>query len=219
MGITSYGNIYEGVWRSCMKSFSIFLESKKNDIVAVFPGRFQFPHKGHLAVYHDMLSKFGKVYITTSNKTEEGRSPFTFEEKKKLLMFVGIPEKSIVLTKSPNAPVEITKKMNKKQSLVIGAGDKVQTEEERFTFKKKDGSPSYFQPYNPKETLESFEKHGYIYFIPTMKFKVIGKVVKSASEIRKMFREADQDTQKKIIKDLYGKYDTGIHKLLVDKLI
>lgn len=203
-----------------MITFSQFITEKYNkDIVAIYPGRFQFPHKGHMQVYKDMLSRFGRVYITTSNKQEEGKSPFTFEEKKKLLVFAGIPEKAIVQTQNPNFPKEVTGHMSKKQVLVVGAGDKVQSEEERFKFTKKDGSPSYYQPFKDhKDSMETFDKHGYIYFTPTFKFKVLGETMKSASELRKMFKAADEKTQVEIIKDLYGKYNKSIHELLKKKL-
>ena len=82
-----------------MKSFTGFLseaQKKKQKIVAVYPGRFQTPHKGHKFVYDFLKRKFGSVKIATSNKVELPKSPFNFDEKQKLLSFAGIPTSDIV---------------------------------------------------------------------------------------------------------------------------
>ena len=61
----------------------ILLEGIEKTIV-VYSGRFQPFHKGHFATYENLIKKFGKdsVYIATSNKTDNQKSPFNFKEKK-----------------------------------------------------------------------------------------------------------------------------------------
>jgi len=46
------------------------LKLTKNNVVVVYPGRFQPFHKGHYHSYSQLVSKFGKnnVYIATSDK-------------------------------------------------------------------------------------------------------------------------------------------------------
>ena len=81
--------------------------------VVVYSGRFQPFHKGHFATYQLLTKKFGKenVYIGTTNKTDNIKSPFGFKEKKYIItkMF-GIPANKIVQIKNPYAPVEILDK-------------------------------------------------------------------------------------------------------------
>src|SRR5210317_1095544 len=63
---------------------SILSEADSVDnIVVVYAGRFQPFHKGHYATYSHLVKKFGKnnVYIGTSNKTDNNKSPFNFKEK------------------------------------------------------------------------------------------------------------------------------------------
>ena len=58
------------------------LKLTKNNIVVVYPGRFQPFHKGHYHSYSQLVSKFGKqnVFIATSDKTQPGRSPLGLEK-------------------------------------------------------------------------------------------------------------------------------------------
>jgi len=78
--------------------------------IVVYSGRFQPFHKGHYAAYQRLVSKFGadSVYIATSDKTDSGKSPFNFNDKKKIAttMF-GVPSSKFVQVKNPYAPVEI----------------------------------------------------------------------------------------------------------------
>ena len=56
--------------------------------VVVYSGRFQPFHKGHYATYMNLVNHFGSsnVYIGTSNKTDNIKSPFNFNEKKTIMM-------------------------------------------------------------------------------------------------------------------------------------
>ena len=59
---------------------------------------------------------------------------------------------------------------------------------------------------------------GYVIVTPTFTFDVLGKPATSASELRKQFVSLDNKTQKEFVKDLFGKYDASVHKLLSAKL-
>ena len=56
--------------------------------VVVYAGRFQPFHKGHNATYEHLVKQFGRdnVYIGTSNKTDNIKSPFKFNEKKMIMI-------------------------------------------------------------------------------------------------------------------------------------
>ena len=72
-------------------------------LLVIYPGRFQPFHKGHHAVYNWLTGKFGRnnVYIATSNKTDNLKSPFTFAEKAYFMQLTGVPADRIVQATQP----------------------------------------------------------------------------------------------------------------------
>ena len=92
--------------------------------VVVYAGRFQPFHKGHYDAYKRLVNKFGSgnVYIGTSNDTSGAKSPFNFNEKKKIAttMF-GIPSNHFIEIKNPYKPVEILKGFDGKTTQYIAA--------------------------------------------------------------------------------------------------
>lgn len=186
----------------------------------IYPGRFHPFHKGHASVYNSLVNKFGadKVFIATSDKVTPPKSPFTFEEKKKMMIVAGIPANAIIQTKNPYQAQELVSKYDPADTILMFAvSEKDMAEDPRFTFKpKKDGSPSYFQ--KAGKDMQSLDKHGYIIAVPTLSFKVLGKPMKSATEFRSNFAKADNETQKKMVTDLFGKYDAEVHKLMTSKI-
>ena len=58
--------------------------------IALFIGRFQPLHKGHIKVIEDALKKYEKVLIGigSSKKSREERNPFSYEERKNMLELV-----------------------------------------------------------------------------------------------------------------------------------
>lgn len=70
----------------------------------IYPGRFQpmLPH--HAEVYRRLQSSFpdADVYVATSNKVEEPKSPFTFDEKTHIIeQMHGIPKDKILIAPQP----------------------------------------------------------------------------------------------------------------------
>lgn len=188
--------------------------------LVIYPGRFHPFHKGHASVYNALVKKFGadKVFIATSDKVVPPKSPFSFEEKKKMMMLTGVPASAIIQTKNPYQAQEIVSKYDPADTILMFAvSEKDMAEDPRFTFKpKKDGSPSYFQ--KAGKDMESLDKHGYIISVPTLSFKVLGEPMRSATEFRSNFAKADDDTQEKMITDLFGKYDPSVHELMKSKI-
>jgi len=187
--------------------------------VVIYPGRFHPFHKGHAAAFKYLADQYGKVFISTSNKVDPPKSPFTFAEKKQMMIHAGIPSSAIVQTKNPYQAVEITQNYDPENTVLIFAvSEKDMDEDPRFRFApKKDGSPSYFQPLK-SGTLKPFSKHGYITTVPTLDFTVLGEPMRSATELRANFSRADDDTQKQMIIDLYGTYDPQIHSIMQTKI-
>lgn len=198
-----------------------FSQISKNFVV-VYPGRFQPFHMGHQSVYKHLTEQFGSdaVSIATSDKVELPKSPFSFAEKKALMMLTGVPASAIVQTKNPYQAQEITAKHDPaKDILVFAVSEKDMTEDPRFSFKpKKDGSPSYLQPYKTDFDFATFDQHGYVYVAPTIQFTVLGKNISSASEIRKMFSAGNQETRMKIFTELFGQFNQDLFNMVNDKL-
>ena len=171
--------------------------------LVIYPGRFQPFHKGHFKIYLWIKKQIGKCVIATTDKTDDGKSPFNFEDKKLMMKTMGVAESDIAEVKSPYIASEITNLYDSSKTVLIFVVSI--KDQERFTFSpKKNGEPSYFQLWS-KDTIEQpFEKHGYILFVPTFTFSILGKTINSATEIRKLYAEADEAAQRQIIHDLYG---------------
>ncbi len=69
-------------------------------IFVIYPGRFHPFHKGHKGVYNYLSSKYGgnDVYITTTDVVELPKSPFSFDEKVKMMTLTGVPINKIIKT-------------------------------------------------------------------------------------------------------------------------
>jgi len=152
---------------------SILGESAEMDnVIVVYSGRFQPFHKGHFATYQNLTKKFGKdnVYIATSNKTDNQKSPFDFREKKTIMtkMF-GIQSNKIVQVKNPYAPTEILSKYDAaKTGFITVVGEK---DEQRL-------GGNYFTPYKGKVEFGYLDK-GYVYASPAQSNPISGTDVRN----------------------------------------
>ena len=191
------------------------------DTVVIYPGRFHPFHKGHKSVYDALVKRFGKnrVYIATSNKVDPPKSPFTFDEKRAMMALTGVDPSRVVQVKNPYQATEITDNYDPQNTIALFAvSDKDMAEDPRFSFKpRKDGQPSYYQP--ASKDMQGFDKHGYIITVPTLQFNVLGKPMRSASEFRANFAQADSETQKAMITDLFGQYDPKTHNTMAQKIV
>lgn len=170
--------------------------------VVVYSGRFQPFHKGHFATYQLLVKKFGKesVYIGTSDKTDNIKSPFGFKEKKYIInkMF-GVSTNKIVQIKNPYAPVEILNKFDSKDtSFITAVGEK---DEMRL-------SGRYFEPYKDNKDLEGYLDKGYVYISPSQPNAISGTDVRNW-----LGRGSDEDRKKGFLK-AYPKFDEKVFKLI-----
>jgi len=174
--------------------------------VVVYAGRFQPFHKGHYLTYDHLVKQFGKdnVYIGTSNKTDNLKSPFKFKEKKMVMVkMFGVPSSKIIQIKNPYAPKEIIGKFDKdKTAFVTVVGEK-----DRYRLKGK-----YFEPYHPDKIDMGYEEKGYVYVAPAQ-----GEGI-SGTEVRKSLSSGDDEIRKAGFKRAYGKFDPKIYKFLTNRL-
>ena len=184
----------------------ILTEDIKKEVV-VYAGRFQPFHKGHNATYEHLVKQFGRdnVWIGTSNKTDNIKSPFKFNEKKMIMtkMF-GIPSSKIVQIKNPYAPKEIIGKFDSsKTAFVTVVGEK-----DRYRLKGK-----YFEPYHPDRIEKGYDDKGYVYVAPAQSGGISG------TEVRKLLSLGSDDSKKAGFKKAYdGKFNPKIFKFITGKL-
>ena len=202
-----------------MYSFELF-EAPKN-IVVLYAGRFQPFHKGHRAVYEYLVKKFGRdaVYISTSNKTDNDKSPFTFSDKAYFMQIQGIPMDRVRETNQPYQNPELVKTFDPENTaLIVAVSDKDKDRFGKIGFKK-DGSLSFFQDMpNELGDMAPISQHGYVMTVPTFDFNVYGKPMRSATEVRAMYRAANEQVRREIIKDLFGKWTQEAEQIMNAKL-
>jgi hypothetical protein len=202
-----------------MIAFNQFFTEQFRDgkIIVIFPGRFQPAHKGHAALYMSLTQEFSNsdVYIATSEKIDD-KSPFTFEERKFILQKLGIPKNKIVKVKSPYVAKEISERYNPDKDVLIYALS--EKDASRISYTKKDGSPGYFQKLDDTQQLLPMKEKGYIKVATVNPFKILGKTVIGATQIRDMYKHVTDRERKQIIADLYGKFDQDIYNLFNKKL-
>jgi hypothetical protein len=192
-------------------------------VIAIYPGRYQPWHLGHKSVYDALVRQFGvdNVYIATSDKVDPPRSPFNFAEKQQIIAATGIDPGRVVQTRDPYKAVEITSQYDPQDTkLLFAVSAKDMAEDPRFkSWTRRDGSPAYFQPApNKVSEMEDFDKHGYIFVVPTLDFKVDGKPMRSATEFRREFAAADAATKASMTRGILGTDDPQLVKLLASKI-
>lgn len=193
-------------------------EAEASRTVAIYPGRFHPFHKGHKFVYDYLVGKYGTAFIATSDKQEEG-SPFSFEEKKRMMMLTGVPAKAIVNTRQPYVPNEILDRLDASNTAAVFGVGKKDMDEGNPRFRvglKKNGEPTYYQ--HNKDQRETFDKHGYLEVVPTQRFTVLGEPATSATELRKQYATLDDQQAQTFITDLFGAFDQQVMQIMDTKL-
>jgi len=168
--------------------------------IVIMPGGFHPFHAGHAALYKSAVDAFNDadVYVAATNDTKT--RPFPFSIKEKLAKLAGVADKHFVQVKSPFKAEEITSHYNPNEDVLIFVrSEKDRTEQPKPGGTKKDGSPSYFQPWTGKD-LQPFSQHAYIAYLPTVEF---GPGITSATEIRNAWPKLDDRRKTAMVMSLY----------------
>ena len=164
------------------------------------PGGFHPFHAGHAALYQSAVKAFpdAEVYVAASNDTKT--RPFPFSIKEKLAKLAGVAPGHFIQVKSPFQAQEITSKYNPNEDVLIFVrSEKDRNESPKPGGTKKDGSPSYYQPWTGKD-LQPFSKHAYMAYLPTIEF---GPGITSATEIRNAWPKLDDRRKTAMVMSLY----------------
>jgi hypothetical protein len=182
---------------------SQLFEDKEYKTVCIFPGGFHILSPGHLYVWKYLKKKFPEadLYAASSNKTTE--RPFSFKEKQFLASQAGIPPNKFVEVSNPYRAIEITRNYDPTSTILIfGLSSK---DKDRLSNPiKKDGTLSYLQELPSTATpLSTFDKHAYYVIVPSVKYKILGQEISSASKIRQMYIDGNENERSQIIRELY----------------
>lgn len=190
-------------------------------IMAVYPGRFHPFHRGHAGSFKELVKRFGieNTLLAISGKQEQPKSPFSAAERARMATALGIPPENIIKISQPYRAEEYIQYLRDKGvdpqeiALVFGVSKKDMEgvpelgipPDPRFEFKpKRDGSPSYLQPFTDEDSVKNIMTHAYVISTNVGEFPIAGETMRDASAIRKAYIHGNQQKRKRILHDLYG---------------
>ena len=203
--------------------------------IVIYPGRYEPPHLGHKASYDQLKKAFpdAKVLIASSAIVAPITHPFEFGDKVNLFAKLGVPSSAVIKSANPNQVPEIKQELSQEEQantvliFAVSAKDQNPTDKEkkpRYPFGiKKNGEPSYMQPLpgnNPAniKKCKPMTQHAYVYVTNVAEFKIKGKTVDSATKIRDMYVNGNDQDREQIVHDLYGTVDPSIEELFDKRL-
>jgi hypothetical protein len=174
--------------------------------IVIMPGGFHPFHAGHYALYRSAVEAFPDADVYVAATADTSTRPFPFPVKEKLAKLAGVPANRFVQVRSPFKAEEITTRYNPlEDTLIFVRSGKDRTSPPKPGGTKRDGSPSYLQPYTGKD-MEPFAKHAYMAYLPTVEF---GPGITSASEIRAAWPKLDDRRKTAMVMSLYPKTQTN----------
>jgi hypothetical protein len=196
--------------------------------IVIYPGRFQPMLSHHAEVFDRLQAKFpnAEVYIGTSDKTDEDKSPFNFKEKQIIAQGHGIDSNNVLFARSPYVHTfyDIPDQENKVVIFAVGEKDR-----ERFTFDniddktglnmKKNGEPYYYQMINTYDADNPvpMTERGYIYNVPNIESDE--EEIASASAFRNAMKNApDEQSAKAIFNKQFKNYNESLFNLVYKKI-
>jgi len=214
LGLFKYGR--KGIPASLFGALNEARERKR--VILIYAGRFQPMGQHHVETFRKLQDQFGEenTFIVTSSKVSPPKSPLSFEEKKQVMMMHGIPEESIVQSRTPYKPDELMSRFDPENTAVAYAvGDKDMRENPRFSIGfKKSGGLTYFQAYEDNMgSLDSFLEHGYLVKAPHISLDVPGFGEMSGTSLRQALGSADPET----FQNIMGWFDEDTYNMLKGK--
>jgi cytidyltransferase-like protein len=176
--------------------------------VVIMPGGFHPFHAGHLSLYNAAREAFpdADVYVAATNDTST--RPFPFAVKEKLAKLAGVESGRFVQVKSPFRAEEITRQYNPAtDQLIFVRSEKDANSQPRPGGVKKDGSPSYLQPYTADQELAPFNQHAYMAYLPTVEF---GPGMTSATQIRTAWPTLNDRRKTALVMSLYPRTQNNV---------
>ena len=168
--------------------------------LVIMPGGFHPWHAGHTALYQSAETVFPSADVVVAATADTSTRPFPFKLKKTLAQAAGVPANKFIQVKSPFRAEEITQLYDPNQTqLIFVRSAKDMDQAPRPGGVKKNGEPSYLQPYK-RNGLEPMTEHAYIAYLPVAQF---GPGMTSATEIRGKWPEMSAKQKISLIKIMY----------------
>lgn len=168
--------------------------------LVIIPGGFHPFHAGHMSLYNAARDAFPSADVYVAATADTSSRPFPFRLKKMLATAAGVPVNRFIQVKSPFRAEEITQHYDPNTTqLIFVRSDKDKDVQPVPGGTRKDGTPSYLQPYK-RRGLQPMSKQGYMTYLPTVQF---GPGMSSATEIRSKWPEMSADNKIKLIQTLY----------------
>ncbi len=185
-----------------MLIFELFEAKPALKTVVILPGGFHPFHPGHLSLYQSAQKMFPGADIFYAATNDKSQRPFDIADKAALAQIAGVPKGRFVQVTSPFQAKEIVSQYDPNTTAVVFArSEKDRDEPPRAGGTKKDGSPSYLQPWDGKP--QPLSQHGYMAYLPTVQFPAGPSGVTSATQIRNMWPKASPEQKADIVQDLY----------------
>ena len=170
--------------------------------VVIMPGGFHPFHAGHAALYQSARQAFPSADVYVAATDDTSTRPFPFQVKEKLAQLAGVDKGRFMRVKSPFQATEITAPYNAEDTqLIFVRSEKDSTKPPQAGGVKKNGEPSYLQPYNRTDTAP-MSQHGYMTYLPTVEF---GPGMTSATEIRAAWPRLNEKRRTALVMSLYPK--------------
>jgi hypothetical protein len=174
--------------------------------VVVMPGGFHPFHAGHAALYQSARQAFPNADVYVAATDDTSTRPFPFQVKEKLAQLAGVDKGRFMRVKSPFQATEITAPYNAEDTqLIFVRSEKDANKPPQAGGVKKNGEPSYLQPYN-KNSTAPMSQHGYMAYLPTVEF---GPGMTSATEIRAAWPKLNEKRKTALVMSLYPKTQTN----------
>jgi len=202
--------------------------------VIIYPGRFQPMLAHHATVFNKLVASNpdADVFITTSDKTEPGKSPFNFKEKQLVATAQGIDPNKMLQVRRNYHPDDLAPYIEDPDNTAIffAVGEKDMQEDARFKFDNMDkktglsmkpnGDPYYFQMINTYKTNpKSMMDRGYVKVVKT-EIDDIKNEILSASAFRKQILDApDKESAKKVFNRYFKEYNESVFNLVYKNIV
>jgi len=172
------------------------------------------------------------VYITTSDKTEPGKSPFNFKEKQLVATAQGIDPNKMLQVRRNYHPDDLAPYIKDPDNTAVffAVGEKDMQEDARFKFNNMDkktglsmkpnGDPYYFQMINTYKTNpKSMMDRGYVKVVKTEIDDVKNEIL-SASAFRKQMLDAtNKESAKKVFNRYFKEYNESVFELVYKNIV
>ena len=215
-------------------------EGTARRVIVVYPGRFQPFHLGHKEVFEALQAKFGSenVYIGTSNKVSQPKSPFNFSEKLQLINAAGIPSNHVIEVVNTYQPGDYINAIgfDPTQTIMIfavGEPDLARLEvDATYTEKTPTGRPSKIPPGKqvgdpkPFKSFQSVDQsltadqHQYVMIVKERPktVSVNGKTFDAShgTQVRELWNQVRNDPKAsaEVMQQLYGKATPEVAHIL-----